>query len=328
MREWRQMVIASHSPMAIPVMTHPGIEALGFSVREAIQCGEKQAQAIVYLADQFPTAAACTAMDLTVEAEAFGASVVFPEDEIASVSSRLLHNEAEIEQLDVPPLTAGRIPEYLKANILAARQIHDRPLFAGCIGPFSLAGRLYGMSEIMILMYNNPVAAHLLLEKCTLFLAKYCAALKQTGANGVLMAEPAAGLLSNDDCLQFSSKYVRRIVDQVQDQQFMLILHNCGNQGQCTEAMVASGAEAFHFGNKCDMAEVMSHIPSDKLGMGNIDPVSVFKEGDPDAVKKATRELLEQCKDYPNFVISSGCDTPPHTPSQNIAAFFEALRSE
>lgn len=325
---WRQQVMTCHSPIAIPVMTHPGIEALGFSVREAIRSGEKQAQAITYLADRYPTAAACTAMDLTVEAEAFGAPIVFPEDEIASVSGRLLHNDAEIERLEVPTLIAGRIPECLKANILASRRIHDRPLLAGCIGPFSLAGRLYGMSEIMILMYNNPAATHLLLEKCTQFLAKYCAALKQSGANGVLMAEPAAGLLSNDDCMEFSSTYVRRIVHQVQDRHFMLVLHNCGNQGQCTEAMVATGADAFHFGNKCNMAEVMSRIPADKLGMGNIDPVSVFKDGTPERVKDVTRDLLHQCRRYPNFVISSGCDTPPHTPSKNIDAFFEALRSE
>ena len=30
-------------------------------------------------------------------------------------------------------------------------------------------------------------------------------------------------------------------------------------------------------------------------------------------------------KQYPNFVLSSGCDTPPHTPMENIDAFFKAL---
>lgn len=33
-------------------------------------------------------------MDLTVEAEAFGAEIVFPEDEVPSVSGRLLRDEA------------------------------------------------------------------------------------------------------------------------------------------------------------------------------------------------------------------------------------------
>ena len=322
MHEWRQNVINGRKTLNIPVMTHPGIDATGHTVKEAITDGSIQARAICYLADHYPTDAACVVMDLTVEAEAFGAEVVFPEDEIASVTGRLLKDVAGIERLEVPSLEAGRIKEYLRANVIASRHIQDRPVLAGCIGPFSLAGRLYGMSEIMMLMYSEPQATHLLLQKCTDFLLKYCKALKATGADGVLMAEPAAGLLSDDDCRQFSSCYVRQIVQRVQDEQFMLVLHNCGNTGHCTKAMVETGADAYHFGNKCVMAEVMKDLPKDKLGMGNLDPVSVLKEGTPASVKAAKEALLVSCREFPNFVLSSGCDTPPHTPLENIDAMF------
>lgn len=79
--------------------------------------------------------------------------------------------------------------------MLAAGHITDRPVFAGCIGPYSLAGRLYDMSEIMMLIYINPQAAITLLHKCTDFILRYCMALKATGANGVIMAEPAARII-------------------------------------------------------------------------------------------------------------------------------------
>ena len=140
------------------------------------------------------------------------------------------------------------------------------------------------------------------------------------------MAEPAAGLMSNDDCKVFSSQYVKRIVDRVQDEHFMVILHNCGNTGHCTEAMVATGAAAYHFGNKCRMEEVIRDVPPTALAMGNIDPVSVFKDGTPEQMRQVTTDLLEQMKAYPNFVLSSGCDTPPHTPFANIDTFFDTLK--
>ncbi len=73
------------------------------------------------------------------------------------------------------------------------------------------------------------------------------------------------------------------------------------------------------------MAEVIREIPPTALAMGNLDPVSVFKESTPEAMHKATAELLGRMRDYPNFVLSSGCDTPPHTPFANIDAFFEEL---
>ena len=327
MTQWMEGIIRQRAVTAIPIMTHPGIEMNGNTVREAVSDGKVHYDAVMTLKHRYPeSAAAATIMDLTTEAEAFGAEVTFSDIAVPAVSSRLLDSVEAIHALQVPSLSTGRIPAYLKTNLMAAKAIQDRPLLAGCIGPFSLAGRLYDMSEIMVLIYEHPDAAHTLLQKCTDFIEKYCQALKATGANGVVMAEPAAGLMSNDDCLTFSSEYVKRIVDHLQDDTFSIVLHNCGNTGHCTQAMVYTGAAAYHFGNKCVMSEVLKDVPSTALAMGNIDPVSVFKDGTPEEMRTAVLELLESTKDYPNFVLSSGCDTPPHTPPENIDAFFEALK--
>ena len=71
-------------------------------------------------------------------------------------------------------------------------------------------------------------------------------------------------------------------------------------------------------------ADILEKTPPDILVMGNIDPVSVLRHGDPKKVSEETRALLEKCARYPNFVISSGCDMPPMTPWENIDAFFAA----
>ncbi len=327
MAKWVQDIIASQDVAAIPVMTHPGIEITGDTVRKAVSDGAAHCEAIVALANRYPTAAATVIMDLTVEAEAFGAEIAFSENAVPAVVGHLLNSVDDIRTLKVPSLRSGRVPQYLKANLLAARAITDRPVIAGCIGPFSLAGRLYDMSEIMMLIYQDPDAANLLLRKCTEFILRYCKAIKETGVNGVLIAEPAAGLMSNDDCKRFSSDYVKYIVDNMQDDHFSVILHNCGNTGHCTEAMVATGAAGYHFGNKCDMEEVTRDVPPTALAMGNLDPVTVFKDSTPEEMREATSALLDKMKRYPNFVLSSGCDTPPHTPMENIDAFFDELHT-
>lgn len=325
MKEWISQAVQSKETLAIPIMTHPGIEFIRKTVHDAVTNGQVHYEAIKALCDKYPAAAATVIMDLTVEAEAFGAEIIFPENEVPSVSGRLLADEDAIERLEIPTLNKGRIPEYLKANMLAAKNITDRPVFAGCIGPYSLAGRLYDMSEIMMLIYINPEAANTLLRKCSDFITRYCMALKATGANGVVMAEPAAGLLSNEDCLQYSSLFVKEIVEKVQDDNFTVVLHNCGNTGNCTQAMVYTGAAAYHFGNKINMEAALKEVPSDALAMGNLDPVSLFKMAGSEEMKQATLQLLETTREYPNFVLSSGCDIPPHTPLANIDAFYSAL---
>ncbi|MFI3332738.1 MAG: uroporphyrinogen decarboxylase family protein [Rikenellaceae bacterium] len=325
MKQWAQDVITSPKRLAIPVMTHPGIEMIGKRVEDAVKCGEVHAQAIIALNEKFPADGATVIMDLTVEAEAFGAHVEFEPDDIPNVIGRLVSSYEEVAALEIPDMSAARIPEYLEANRIVAQTITDKPTFAGCIGPFSLAGRLYDMTEIMMAIYTEPESAELLLGKCTEFLKRYIGAIKSTGVSGVMIAEPAAGLLSNEDATNYSSRYIREIVEELQDDEFMIILHNCGNTGHCTESMISTGAAALHFGNKINMVEALKESPSEIIVMGNLDPVEIFKQADSETVAAATEALLSETKEFKNFIISTGCDTPPGIPEANIEAFYSKL---
>ena len=324
-KAWSNQQIKNKIRIAIPIMTHPGIEMIGKKVKDAVQDGEVHAQAIKKLNEIYPTAATTVIMDLTLEAEAFGCQIEFQENEMPHILGRLLTSASDIENLKVPELSAGRVSEYLKANRITVEGTTDKPVFAGAIGPFSLAGRLYDMSEIMMACYMEPEAIGCLLDKCTEFIIKYCLELKRIGCSGVVIAEPAAGLLSNDDCQMFSSEYVKRIVDATQDNTFMIVLHNCGNHGHCTEAMLYTGADAYHFGNAIDMVETLKVCPKDKLIMGNVDPVGIMKMKSGSEVKAYITDLLNKTSGFDNFVLSTGCDLPPHVPAENIIAFFEAL---
>jgi uroporphyrinogen decarboxylase len=324
MQQWIREMIANSTRYAIPVMTHPGVEFIGKSVYEVVTDGQTHFEAIRAVNDHFPSAAATTVMDLTVEAEAFGAHVNFSENEVPSVTGSIIRDLASVEALPIPSLDTARLPQYLLASKLAAENI-DKPVFSGCIGPFSLAGRLLDMTEIMTACYLEPEMVHSLLQKCTDFLLRWCQALKDAGTAGIVMAEPAAGLLDADFCSEFSSRYVQQVVEAVQDEHFIVILHNCGNSGHCTAAMLETGAAALHFGNAIDMVTALEQCPPHILVMGNLDPVLVFKMSTPDSMYKQTTDLLHRTAAYPNFVLSSGCDTPPGTPINNIEAFFRAL---
>ena len=204
--------------------------------------------------------------------------------------------------------------------------ITDRPVLAGVIGPFSLAARLDDVTEIMMDCYDEPEKVHLILEKATDFIIKYCQAFKDAGANGVLMAEPVTGLLSPALAEEFSAPYVKKIFDSVKSDDFVVIYHNCGNNTvKMIDSILYTEADAYHFGNAIDMAEMMEKIPSDVIAMGNIDPASLFKNGTPEAMRSETLALMEKCCKYSNFVISSGCDIPPMSQWENIDAFFSAV---
>jgi uroporphyrinogen decarboxylase len=325
MLKWKESVLKSTKRLAVPVMTHPGIVLRGNTVLATVTNPRFHFEAVQAVAQKYPTAASTMIMDLSVEAEAFGASVRFAEDEVPSVTMRCVQDADSIERLAVPGLTQARVGQWIEASRLAAASISDRPVLAGCIGPFSLAARLYDVTEILTAILIEPESILALLEKCTQFLISYVRAFKEVGANGILIAEPVAGVLSVDLCTEFSSNFVRKIVDANQDENFMVILHNCGDTDTLVQSMHSTGAAGLHFGNRCNIVQALEQIPGDTLVFGNVDPVGIIKSGSPESVRTDTLKLLHATKRFPNFVLSSGCDVPPHVPLQNIDAFFGAV---
>jgi uroporphyrinogen decarboxylase len=325
MRLWADGVRLSSKRLAIPIMTHPGIELTGHTVDETVHSSQLHAGAVQAVAKTYPTAASTMIMDLSVEAEAFGAKIRFSEDEVPSVTGRCVEDPESIERLSIPGLSQARLGQWIEAARQAALTISDRPVLAGCIGPFSLAARLYDVTEVMTAILTEPDSILSLVDKCTQFLITYVRAFKSAGANGIVIAEPVAGVLSPELCNLFSSDFVRQIVQSVQDESFLVVLHNCGDTDSLVSSMHGTGAAGLHFGNRCNITAALEQLPSDILVLGNLDPVGVFKSGTPETVRAQTQVLLQATKRFPNFVISSGCDVPPNVPLKNIDAFFEAL---
>lgn len=326
MMQWVKDQIAAPTKKAIPVLSFPAIQLMGINVKELINDSDLQAKAIKTIADRVDAGASVSLMDLSVEAECFGSEIHVSDDEVPTVLGCIVESEEDADALEVPKVGAGRTQVNIDAIEKAVGMITDRPVFAGVIGPFSLAGRLLDVTEAMIYCYDEPDMVHTVLEKVTQFLIDYILAYKEVGAHGVVMAEPLAGLLSPGLAEEFSAEYVKKIVDAVQDENFILVYHNCGN---CVipqiESILSTGSKVLHFGNAIDMAEMMEKIPEDVVAMGNVDPAGQLKDGTVESVKAVTTEIMSKCCKYPNFIISSGCDIPPMAKWENIDAFFQAV---
>lgn len=328
MRAWLDAQLRSKVKRAMPVLSFPAVQLMGISVRELISDSDAQARGMKLVADRIDSAAAVSLMDLSVEAECFGSTIRVSDDEVPTVIGAVVHDEDEARVLEVPKVGAARSGLYVDAMRKAVGLISDRPVFAGVIGPFSLAARLLDVTEIMVDCYDEPDMVHIVLDKAAQFLTEYCLAYKAAGANGVVVAEPVAGLLSPSLAEEFATPYIKRVIDAVQDDEFIVIYHNCGNAvPNLLDTIYSVGASAYHFGNAVDLSDILSRTPDDIIVMGNIDPASQFRQGTPESMREAVLGLLEKCApDHPNFIISSGCDIPPLSKWENIDAFFAAVR--
>lgn len=325
MTKWLENLLSADKKIPLPILSFPSVSLLNITVKELIENAHMQAKGMKAVADRNLSAAAVSMMDLSVEAEAFGSEVRFSIDEVPTVIGAIADTMEKAESLKIPKVGDGRTAIYVDAIKKAKELITDRPVLAGIIGPFSLAGRLIDVNEAFIKCYEDPELLHLVLKKSTEFLIDYAKAFKLAGADGIIMAEPLAGLLSPDLAEEFSEPYVKAVFDAVKNDEFAVIYHNCGD---CTifqiQSILRTNASAYHFGNAIKMSEMMPHIPSNVIAMGNVDPTTQFKNGTPEGIKAETKRIMAECAEYKNFVISSGCDIPPSTPWENIDAFFKA----
>lgn len=321
-----QLAQTGPGPLALPLLTYPGARLAGVSVRDMVTRPEAQVAAITALHERYPTPVVFSAMDLSVEAEAWGCTVGWSDNEVPTVLSPCVRTRAEIEALEAPSPGAGRTGVCLEV-VRQLGGLLDCPVVLGClIGPFSLAARLFGVGEFLALTLEDPESAHRLVNKATAFLTAYAAAFREAGADGVVMAEPTAGLLSPPALEAFSSAYVARVARAVETPNFAIVLHNCAARLVHLPAVLASGVRLLHFGAPMDMVAALAQVPEMVLVGGNLDPATVFVRSDPAGVAAATRGLLRAAAGRRNFILSSGCDVPPQTPLANVAAFFAAAR--
>jgi len=323
---FNRFVLASPQRLAMPIAVYPGLAITGAKVRDIVTHPQAQFDTQVALHERYHTPFVLSAMDLSAEADAFGCTIQHSDTEIPTVTGRLVTTMEQAQKLPVPRPGDKRTAVYLE-TVRRLRQLPAKPLvFGGCIGPFSLAARLVGVSEALEMTVTEPDLMQVLLEKCTTFLAAYIRAFQSAGADGVLMAEPAAGLLSPRSMLQLSSAYIKTIGAATADRHFALILHNCAARLVHLPSVLETGLHTFHFGAPMDLAEALARVPADVVLCGNLDPAGVFVQSSPAEITTRALALLKATAAHRNFVLSSGCDVPPNAPLAHLDAFYTALQ--
>lgn len=324
-KEWKTHCLKTGESFL--VLSFPAVQKLNVDVETAVKDADIQAKVIEKIMECCPKQAAYIGlMDLSVEAQAFGMQVKFSKTEVPNVKGVIVKNMEDARNLQIPSVSENRTQVYVDAIRKVAKNHSDKPVFAGTIGPFSLAGRMLDVSEIMIQAIMQPELVHIVLEKASKFIESYILAFKEAGANGVIIAEPLAGLLSKEMVQAFSSNYLKKIIEKVQDDHFSVIYHNCGPSTVTSlKEIYDINAHGYHFGNAVDLEDVLSKTDTDTLVFGNVDPVMYFCDSEREKLDKKVKELYEKLGKYPNWLISSGCDIPSHAKWENIEQYFKSI---
>ena len=86
-------IARSEKKQALPILSFPASQKMNVTVEQMVTDAQLQAKTMEIIAHETATIAAVSLMDLSVEAEAFGASVRFFDDEPPVITGQLISCE-------------------------------------------------------------------------------------------------------------------------------------------------------------------------------------------------------------------------------------------
>lgn len=195
-------------------------------------------------------------------------------------------------------------------------------LGGGCFGPLTVASDILGMENCTRLAIRQPEILYTVLDHVTDYMITLAQAEQDLGAEAFWVAEPLASLFAPRLFMSLSGRYIKRIFESVDVPGF---LHVCGKTTRHTPAMVQTGAQVLSIDWMTDLPACLATVPEEIVIMGNVDPMLFWQE-DEAVLRAAVSKVLEQTRDYKNFILSSGCQIPGQSLPERVELFFRMAR--
>ncbi len=249
----------------------------------------------------------------------------FTAEQSGVVTNVVPHHFGSIEEVEQFPWNISLDGKCAQAelknmkNWLKHKTIHQG---GGCFGPLTVAACIVGVEECTRMVRKKPEVLHAIMRRVTDFMILLAKEEERMGADSFWIAEPVASLLSPKNCLEFCSSYIKEIYSSVE---IPGVLHVCGNTDHLTLELLETGAQALSIDWCTNLPECLALVPNDVVIMGNVSPMLLWR-GTQDEIRKQTELLLEQTRNYKNFVLATGCQVPGMAPKENVQLMIDIGR--
>lgn len=285
-------------------------------------------EAQIRTAEAFDFDHVSTISDPAREAADIGGKIVYFEDQPPAIDEThaLLADKSHLLKLKDPdPYAQGRMLDRIQGVALFRERLGDIKAVEGWVeGPCAEAADLRGINTLLMDFYDDPGFIRDLFEFVIRMELDFAKAQIQAGADWLGVGDAAASLVGRKFYDEFIWPYEKRLVDGIHAMGGRVRLHICGNTRHISEGMGNLGCEIVDLDYLNPVAEVRNKIGPYQVLLGNIDPVSVLRDGTPGEVYRA----IEECHQAAgrNYIVSAGCEVPRDTPPENVRAMMKYAR--
>jgi len=220
----------------------------------------------------------------------------------------------------------------LDAVALTKKELNNRiPLIGFAGSPWTLmtymveGGGSKNFSEIKKFIYNQPEAAHLLLEKISDAVAEYLSAKIEVGANAIQIFDTWGGLLSQSDFKEFSLQYIEKVISKIKRKEEPIIVFAKGVHHSLDD-LANSGADVISLDWTMNLGEVRNKIGSKVALQGNLDPTVLY--ANKEKIKEEAVKVLSSFGKGSGHIFNLGHGILPDVDPENAKYLVEVIKNE
>ena len=281
--------------------------------------------------ERYPLDAAILFSDILTVPDAMGLGLYFETGE-GPRFKKTVSTLADIEALPIPDAQKD-LGYVMDAVSTIRRELNGRvPLIGFSGSPWTLAtymvegGSSKDFRKSKAMLYDNPQAMHLLLDKLAQSVTAYLNGQILVGAQAVQIFDSWGGSLSAAAYQEFSLAYMRKIVSGLireQDGRKVPVILFTKGGGLWLESIADAGADALGLDWTCDIGEARRRVGSKVALQGNMDPTVLY--ANPQAIRQEVSNILASYGSGTGHVFNLGHGITPEVDPANAGAFIEAV---
>jgi len=267
--------------------------------------------------------------DPTREAADCGATLKFFDDQPPAIdeSNARLADKTALAALEVPdPLAGGRMTDRVQAAALLRDKVKNDKAIEGWIeGPCAEAADLRGINTLMMDFYEDPAFVRDLFEFAVEMELRFAKAQVEAGIDIMGVGDAAASLVGPKLYEEFVWPYEKRMMDGLHEMGAGIRLHICGDTRPILDGIGRLGCEIVDLDWMVPVSQAREAMGPDQVLLGNIDPVAVLRNADPETIRHALAECHGQAGQ--RYIVGAGCEVVRDTPLENLRAICDYARA-
>ncbi|WP_137983639.1 uroporphyrinogen decarboxylase [Pseudomonas viridiflava] len=281
--------------------------------------------------DRYPLDAAILFSDILTIPDAMGQGLYFETGE-GPRFRKTVSTLADIEALPIPDAQQD-LGYVMDAVSTIRRELNGRvPLIGFAGSPWTLAtymvegGSSKDFRKSKAMLYDNPQAMHLLLDKLAQSVISYLNGQILAGAQAVQIFDSWGGSLSSAAYQEFSLAYMRKIVNGLireNDGRKVPVIVFTKGGGLWLESIADIGADTLGLDWTCDIGEARQRVGSKVSLQGNMDPTVLYAR--PQAIRQEVARILASYGSGTGHVFNLGHGITPEVDPANAGAFINAV---